>query len=104
MRTIEFTTVSGEATTGNSASATSVIEPADVDRFVQLVQDDSNWNLERADSKKTAAGTRAKIPWTGLCEFWLPAKKGLYIYARLATGGAGSVWSLSVTIQSEIGG
>lgn len=92
-----FATVSGSASANEDGQV--VIDPIGTERWVQLVLDDSNWNLYRSTTKKSAAATRALIPHAGVCGFRLEPGQGLYIWAKLATGGAGSVWDLSVTVS-----
>ncbi len=98
MRETEFFKVTGQATSTSTGATTEVLSPGDVDRWVQLVLDDSNWSLERCTEKKSrSASGRAAIPFAGACAFWLAAGQGLYVHAtRIA--GVSSTWSLSVTV------
>lgn len=96
-----FQTVSGAASTNENGQI--VVEKDSIDRWVQLVLDDSNWDLFRVGTRKGASATRAKIPYSGACSFWLKAGQELYVWAKLAAGGAGSTWNLSVVVSDRAG-
>lgn len=99
MRPTICQTVSGEVT-GTNGRTTLVVEPdATIDRWVNLVLDDSNWRLSICFERVSkSALARSAICSTGRNPVWLAAGQGLYIHAALAAGGAGTTWNLSVTV------
>jgi len=102
MRHVEFKTVSGQATSSNvNERCDPILDALDRDRQVRLVLDDSNWDLSLTLDKKSAASSRSMIAHSGPTPFNLPANEHLFIFAKLATGGAGTVWNLSVLVEWE---